>query len=960
MADILSMGANAAQVYRIALSTVSNNIANINNETFSRQQTMLSSGVPARVGVLNIGTGANVDYIHRSYNAFVEGSLRDSSSALNTQSPLIDYTSRIINIMASDDGNLLNAVDNFFSALNKLELEPKNIGLRNEVLASGESLAARIKSISGDLEGIRNESYGELEVQVDAINKAAQSLLQVNNFINRNSTLKQQSPTLLDQRDQLLREIAAYVNIDVSEQPNGAVSVRLSGPASKATLVDAEKVKLISVQSDELTNSIKGFVLDAYSEPVFIGIPQDGSTAGLIQLNNEVIEPLAQSLNDFALKFVSEVNLQHAQGLDLRNEMGNDFFRIKPDLAVFGRNGDELEAFDVETSDGVLPVRFEMSLVADGVWSLRQVGSLNEALLAEKIDEVGRYIDHEGIKIRLLDAYTVGSSFLLKGKSQISENVTVALKDSTHIATAARLRIDQDIDNAQKIQVQIDYAPPAPPVKPQLGYSLALQPNRNLDRTFVVDANKPVISVPGGFGEFEISYLGSLKQPINLQVLNSNFLHLAGSTDVDEDWITTLQNSRLYGANRYVDVAGKGFPGLNLFIGARADTSLISESIFDQDEEVRISTGAIKVNGIALNELVIDADSDNKPAEIAAWINSHNTGVSARAKNVIRVDVNRLDFKASLKINNEVIMPAIDLAELINKINSKQNTTGVIASQDPAGNLQLTNIQQQAGRSISIASNDGAENVLGISSGKYTGNVEYLADAAFKFELGNNGSSIDFANIGLRTTLYGSNSSEQSLHVYVDTTDQTFSASLKARNYLPTPERALEPAVKMQFIDDEGTMLCRMTDIETNCVIQEAEFSLDAGVRYLGVNVNFDRTPENGDEFLLIPNLDAQGDNSNLRKISSIENKQLLYGQTVRTFYLNEVDKVGAASELAKMNEIAADILFEENTKKRSAIAGVNLDEEAADLMRFQQAFQAAAQLIQTANTLFETIINAR
>ena len=41
------------------------------------------------------------------------------------------------------------------------------------------------------------------------------------------------------------------------------------------------------------------------------------------------------------------------------------------------------------------------------------------------------------------------------------------------------------------------------------------------------------------------------------------------------------------------------------------------------------------------------------------------------------------------------------------------------------------------------------------------------------------------------------------------------------------------------------------------------------------------------------------------------------------------------------------------------AVAGVNLDEEAADLLRYQQAYQAAAQMIATADTVFQTLLNA-
>jgi flagellar hook-associated protein 1 FlgK len=46
-------------------------------------------------------------------------------------------------------------------------------------------------------------------------------------------------------------------------------------------------------------------------------------------------------------------------------------------------------------------------------------------------------------------------------------------------------------------------------------------------------------------------------------------------------------------------------------------------------------------------------------------------------------------------------------------------------------------------------------------------------------------------------------------------------------------------------------------------------------------------------------------------------------------------------------------------TEARDAVSGVNLDEEAADLVRFQQAYQAAAQVISSSNSLFDALLNA-
>jgi flagellar hook-associated protein 1 FlgK len=126
------------------------------------------------------------------------------------------------------------------------------------------------------------------------------------------------------------------------------------------------------------------------------------------------------------------------------------------------------------------------------------------------------------------------------------------------------------------------------------------------------------------------------------------------------------------------------------------------------------------------------------------------------------------------------------------------------------------------------------------------------------------------------------------------------------------------------------------------------------------VRVRFDLAPQAGDVFDFVPNLDALGDNANLRRLAALENQTLFRGQTVRSFYVNEINKIGTASQLADMTASADEIVYNENLEKRASVSGVNLDQEAADLIRFQQAFQAAAQVIQVATRLFDALLAVR
>lgn len=120
-------------------------------------------------------------------------------------------------------------------------------------------------------------------------------------------------------------------------------------------------------------------------------------------------------------------------------------------------------------------------------------------------------------------------------------------------------------------------------------------------------------------------------------------------------------------------------------------------------------------------------------------------------------------------------------------------------------------------------------------------------------------------------------------------------------------------------------------------------------------------TPATGDQFVLSDNTGGVGDNRNALHLAALQRRSMLHGgsATLGEAYGFMVADVGVGTHQAKANAEVQDQLLSQSEAARSAVSGVNLDEEAADLVRFQQAYAAAAQVISTANTLFDTLLGA-
>jgi flagellar hook-associated protein 1 FlgK len=102
----------------------------------------------------------------------------------------------------------------------------------------------------------------------------------------------------------------------------------------------------------------------------------------------------------------------------------------------------------------------------------------------------------------------------------------------------------------------------------------------------------------------------------------------------------------------------------------------------------------------------------------------------------------------------------------------------------------------------------------------------------------------------------------------------------------------------------------------------------------------------------------TQGDNGNATALADLQNATIVSGQTVGDYYSNLVDQVGNDVSNATSEQTAVGLVLQQLTNQQSSISGVSLDEEATNLISYQQAYEAAARVISTVDELNEASIN--
>ena len=915
MSDLIGVSTNAVMAYQRALGTVSNNIANMATEGYSRQDVSLQASAPQKLGNNYIGTGVFFDQVKRQYDAFAESNLRNSNSDLESQTPMVNYANRVIDVIGSQTVGLVGALDRFFGSARQLSVDPASTVQRGAFMREAQTLTARFGELSAQLDLVDSETKEAMELGVGQVNTLSQQLARVNQQLGKAATLERQPSELLDQRDLLLRKLSQYSHINTAFKANGEVRVSLGNSISRDVIVDGTTATRVGVSLGGEPVKVT-LVLDPYGNASPLNSVSSGQLAGLMAFREQVLGTTRSTLDVLASGLVREVNTIHQQGLDGYGRPAGALFSIDPKSAT----------------------------VAGGL--------------------------------------------------------SVALDDPMRIAAAAQFRVIKDANNPGGAQASISYDPAVPGL-PALGQLVPpgsrVPLNGNSSYQFLGNISSGLKDA--------VVYLDGANAGQQLQLMTRDGRHLVGQgMDASlQAQLMTPENGLAEGASyssAYLNQSGAtGYRAMSVFYGARAtvrqepalDSSgaakfdgngqlitvdaqaRLSGSRIASGQTVTLPAGALKLNGIALGALS-PSGATLQATDIAAWINTLGAaGVTASASNEIRIQPSQIKLSLPLSLNGVTIAAPTtagfgSVEGLIKAINDRG--TGVQAGLSRTGELVLGNAAGQEGRDIVVGPSDMAgipANALYLTAGAYTGSVQLQRslvsgqNTSIELSFGEGGNPADLAKLGFRTGAYLSGTVPDDVLVFVTGSG---AASVAANTSGSPTDRT--PGLRAQSLQLVFTASDRytITDTKTGTVLAERKFDsaqISAGIRYQGLNIKLTTAPQAGDRFVLDGNRDGTGNNDNMLRLAALESARLVAGsKTLAAAYIDHVNDIGNISRQAAVAQEALSVVHTQAVETREKISGVSLDEEAANLIRFQQAYQASAKVMQVAGTLFDAVLQVR
>jgi len=201
-------------------------------------------------------------------------------------------------------------------------------------------------------------------------------------------------------------------------------------------------------------------------------------------------------------------------------------------------------------------------------------------------------------------------------------------------------------------------------------------------------------------------------------------------------------------------------------------------------------------------------------------------------------------------------------------------------------------------------------------------------------------------NITVTEKLLDTNGSPLPLDV-ADSANGYFGASLDGAN----PEQTLNfssSANAYVALDSSGNILA------------SGSYNSAGQIAFKGLQVSIAGQLNSGDSFTIQPNVNGAGDNRNALQLAQLQTRLSLAGgsSNFEEIYSRLVADVGTKTRQSEVSSTAQQGLLDQAVQVRESKSGVNLDEEAANMLRYQQAYTAAARIIATADSLFQTLIS--
>lgn len=895
MPGLLSTAISGLQASQNAISTTGHNISNANTDGYSRQDIQFETRPAQFTGSGFIGSGVNTASIERVVNDFLITQLRLDSSAFNELDAFSGQIEKIDSMLADPNTGLSQGFQSFFSSLQNSADDPTSIPSRQLVLTEAESLVTRFSTLHDRLQSVNDGLNQELSTAVAQINALSESIANFNDNIAVELG-KGQGDLPNDLLDQRDEAIRELSElISVNVVSQSDGKLNVFVGSGQPLVVGSDISRLELAQGEEDPQRKEIIFNSNGSTQVVTTLVTGGKVGGVIDFRDSVLESSFNDLGRMAIAMAENFNEIQSQGLDLEGNFGSNFFT---DI-----NDPDIAASRVlANGDNVQPDDRLMSV--------------------EILDSSEMTIDDYTFEIE------PNSSRYTITRNGTNDVVVQGVLPGTYPTTI-------DFEGLRLNLVSGSF---------QGGDEFLLQPTRNgasdialeITRTEALAFADPIRtgSNAGNLGSGTISQ-GEMLSAFDASGDLLNTFATAGQLTVP--LVIKFTSSTTF------DVLDNSNPAapvpLSPPLRNQSFTPGINNTLFTNDQGQTLEAGEPSL----LGSIAGFPNNGYTAAENISFtrIDPVTGGITTGAPIALGVGMSAKDAAAAL--GQEAGVSAIAF-------------TSTIVGDVSIANPDLAQVNLNGENLIDVSTVPVAAVVSTIPAN--TAELEfndYLADQI------NDNPALAAQGI---SAISGQDATGKAELRIISNTGEDLQLSFT------DPGAGALSVGGLALADTEGVTVGGTVDVtmaegismssDLGAASQRFGATIDAQSTFLGFQVTLNGRPNATDTFTVDFNAEGSSDNRNALRLANMQSQVIITGGlSITESYATLVETVGTESNLARINQEASKSLLAQTQASRDSVSGVNLDEEAANLIKYEQLYNANARVISIARDVFDTLLGS-
>lgn len=911
-------GLNAAMY---GMNTTQNNIANASTPGYTREQVTLSAQAnTSSSGSGFVGQGVNVSGVVRLYDQFLTGQVLQQQSQASYLNSYLTSVTQVDNLVSNSTSGISTAMQGVFDAVNGLANNPGSIPARQTVLSSAQAAVNSFQSMGQGLASISTSLNGQISSSVQQINTFATQIATLNTNIQAAIAMGngQQPNALLDQRDNLISQLNKQVGVISQQQPDGSVSVFVG--SGQALVVGNKAMTLQVVQNPSDPSKVDvAYLNNGKSATIQQSSLQGGNLGAYMVFRDQSLQPALNSLGLVALGLANNINQQNQMGQDMNGAAGAALMSIAGPLVSAGAANTGTGGVTATIASVSAMTASDYQLKFDGTnYTLTRLSDNTVTQLGATVP-LTKLVD--GLTVTAAAGMAAGDSFLIRPTANAASSIAMATNDPSKVAAA-------------------------------LPYNGVAS----------INAKNGTMTAPlGALTTATVDNLGTAASTDSVTVDGKMLFTATLPAHTAGNLITAANLDTAWAA---FAAANPGYSLTGTFAGGNAQITKADGTAILVNETLTPGTGATMTSLAGTGVGFTSTTPSNLTSKIAG-ITVNTPGNPNLSKPVV------ITFTGAATYTVTGAVPAVAGPQTYTAPSISYNGWTMQMSGAPA---------PVAGDVFSIGANSGAATVSNGSYNMSPVSINFTSATAYNVvemtgtppvpvTLGSGlippavGGSSTVSYNGWTTQITGTPATGDTFNIAKGSSATTLMVTPASTNTgggaISGGAFSVQPFTIM--FNNPATSYT-VSGATPAPVPNPVPYTAGQNISYNGWTVQVTGTPVAGDVFNVAPNTNGTGDNRNALLLAGLQSQNLMSNgtTTLQGQFGQMIGAIGAKTNELTTTSAAQTTMVAQTVAAQQSVSGVNLDEEAANLLQYQRAYQASAKAMQIANTMFDALLTLR